>query len=61
MLTKRDKEELLAIFVTKEEFVTRMDAVMYELKAIREEMAIIVYRTQEHSDTLEKIQNIVRK
>lgn len=61
MLTKKDihflktefVEHLKQVFVTKEEFITRFDAVMYELQAIREEMAAITYRSREHSDQLD--------
>jgi hypothetical protein len=65
MLTKKDihflrtefKQELLAdcqhIFATKEEMITRFDAVMHELQGIREDMAALIYRNREHSDSLE--------
>jgi hypothetical protein len=46
-------EEFKQVFVTKDEFITRFDAVMYELKAIREDIAAVLYRNTIHSDTLE--------
>lgn len=64
MLTKTDINQLKTIFVTKgefkeeikllrEEFITRFDAVMFELKAMREEMSAMLYRQREHSNQLE--------
>ena len=57
MLTKADLTKLKEIFVTRDEFkeelYTRLDAVMGELKAIREEIAASLYRQREHSDQLE--------
>lgn len=37
----------------KEELYSRFDAIMGELKAIREEIAASLYRQREHSDQLE--------
>lgn len=53
MLTQQDIIKLKNIFVTKDEFLTRFDALMFELKAIREELAIVVYRQVDHTDQLE--------
>lgn len=38
---------------TKDEFYTKMDEVMGELKAIREEMAIVTGRVAIHTDQLD--------
>lgn len=64
MLTKKDVAHLQTIFATKnelvevkEEMITRFDAVMFELKAIREDMAAMLYRQREHSDQLEEYEN----
>jgi hypothetical protein len=64
MLTKTDLSNLQKIFVTREEFnfglqnlrndvITRLDALMHELQAMREEMTVFAYRQSEHSDQLE--------
>jgi hypothetical protein len=52
-VTKDDLREQLNKFITKDDFFTKMDALLYEVKAMREEMAVIVYRQSEHSDQLE--------
>lgn len=41
----------------KNEFITRFDAVMGELKAIREELTLGNYRRSENSDLLENHEN----
>lgn len=61
MLTKTDMLKLEAKFVTKDEFITRFDAVMFELKAIREELTIIAYRQGDHSDRLERIESLLER
>lgn len=60
MLTQKDITRLETLFATKEELqdvrndmITRFDAVMFELKAIREDLAASTYRQIIHSDTLE--------
>ncbi len=60
MLTTRDINLLRDIFVIKDEFkkftakvLERLDAVMGELKAIREEQMLVSGRVSEHSDFLE--------
>ncbi len=60
MLTMRDINLLRDIFVIKDEFkkftdkvLERLDAVMGELKAIREEQTLASGRVSEHSDSLE--------
>ena len=45
--------QLEKIFVTKDEFLAAFDALMYELKAIREELTIGFYRQSEHSRDVE--------
>ncbi|MEK7112839.1 MAG: hypothetical protein AAB875_06020 [Patescibacteria group bacterium] len=50
-------DEKLKNFPTKEEFFEKMDEVMVELKAIREDHAVLVHQVSGHEDritTLEK-------
>lgn len=76
MLTKNDLSKLTDIFVTRTEFceeiaslkselrndfMTRFDEVMGELKAIREELAVSLYRQREHTDQLEELDRRVTK
>jgi chromosome segregation ATPase len=44
---------------TKDELYTKMDEVMRELKAIREEVAIQTHQVADHDDRLEKIESHV--
>lgn len=64
MLTQKDIEEIEQIvedvvkeemkhLPTKDEFYTKMDELMVELKAIREENTLVTGRLSEHSDDLE--------
>ena len=60
MLTKKDINWLSDTFVTKGEFLelkneffNRIDAVLFELKAMREDMAVAHGRQSMHSDVLE--------
>lgn len=62
MLTQKDLEEVKKIvkeevkyLPSKEDFATRMDEMMGELKAIREEQTLISGQLSEHSDRFEKI------
>ena len=43
---------------TKEEFYQKMDEVMGELKAIREEQTLLAHRLPDHEDRLEKLEKI---
>ena len=42
---------------TKDEFYGKMDEVMGELKAMREEVAISSHQVADHSDRLEKLES----
>lgn len=64
MLTQRDVEEVESIvrrvvkeeirFIpTKDDFFNRMDQLMGEVQAMREDFAIIGSRTSEHTDEIE--------
>lgn len=53
LVTKDDVSHL----PTKDEFYARMDEVMGELKAMREEVAISCHQIADHSDRLEKIES----
>lgn len=67
MLTDQDIVKLKRIFVTKEEFkkelhdirsdfLARFDALMFELKAIREEITVFAYRQRDHEDRIELLE-----
>jgi predicted nuclease with TOPRIM domain len=47
-------EEKLKFLPTKEDFYTKMDEIMGELKAIREEQTLISGKVSEHTDQLEE-------
>jgi dsDNA-specific endonuclease/ATPase MutS2 len=53
LVTKDD----LGYLPTKDEFYTKMDEVMGELKATREEVAIRSHQVADHEDRIEKIEN----
>ena len=76
MLTQKDFDEIgkrvreivkeqIKHLPNKEEFYTRMDEVMGEIKEIREEQTLIAGRVSQHSDDLEeheaKIKRIVKQ
>jgi hypothetical protein len=42
---------------TKDEFYGKMDEVMGELKAVREDLAVTGHQIADHGDRLEKIEN----
>lgn len=54
LVTKKD----LAYLPTKDEFYSRMDEVMGELKAIREEQAGLSQHDRDQFDAIEKLQKI---
>lgn len=51
-------KEYVGNLPTKEEFNSRMDEVMGELKTVREEQAMLFQHSRDHSDQIEKLQNI---
>lgn len=64
MLTQKDLDEIehlikttvkeeIKFFPTKDEFFEKMDEVVGELQAIREEQASVTGKISEHTDTLE--------
>lgn len=53
LVTKEDISHL----PTKDEFYTKMDEVVGELKAIREEQPLQSHKLSEHSDRIEKIES----
>lgn len=53
MLTNRDISKLEEKFVTKEEFLRGFDALMHELKSLREEITVMFYRQSENSSKIE--------
>lgn len=50
-------DEKLSYLPTKDEFYTKMDGVLTELKAIREEQPLQSNRLSEHEDRIEKIES----
>jgi hypothetical protein len=54
LVTKDD----LNYLPTRDEFNTRMDEVMGELKAIREEQSMLSQHSKDHSDVIEALQKI---
>jgi len=50
-------DEKLSYLPTKDEFYTKMDGVMTELKAIREEQPLQSNRLSEPEDRIEKIES----
>ncbi|MFZ5856620.1 MAG: hypothetical protein ACOYZ6_07305 [Chloroflexota bacterium] len=52
-------DEKLGYLPTKEEFYEKMDEVMGELKAIREEQAVQTHKLSNHEDRIEKLENHV--
>lgn len=53
-----DLREKIRLLPTRDEFLTKMDEVMGELQASREEQTILSYRVSKHSDDIEELQNI---
>jgi len=51
--------EKLSHLPTKDEFYGKMDDVIGELKAMREEVSILSHQVADHGDRLEKIENHV--
>ena len=50
-------KEHLSHLPTKDEFYTKMDEVVGELKTIREEQTVISHRVSNHEDRIEKIES----
>ena len=55
--TKLVTKEDLSLLPTKDEFFTKMDEVMGELKTIREEQALQSQHLSDHDDRIEKIES----
>ncbi len=51
-------EEKIRLLPTRDQFLTKMDEVMGELKAIREENEVNLYRVSKHSDDIQDLQDI---
>ena len=61
-----EREELvtkdyLGNLPTKDEFYGKMDEVMGELKAIREEITVLGHQVSEHDDRIDKIESDLDK
>jgi predicted nuclease with TOPRIM domain len=59
-VTKEDlsnhSQKLTNTFATKDDMFTRLDEIVGELRALREEITILVYRQADHSDRIEKLE-----
>lgn len=53
---KKIKEELNKEFPTREELFSKLDGIMAELQAMREEQTIFAYRQGDHSDRIERLE-----
>ena len=53
LVTKEDISHL----PTKDEFYGKMDEVVSELKAVREEQSVLSHQVSDHADRLEKVEN----
>ena len=53
-----DLEDRIKLLPTRNEFLTKMDEVMGELKAMREENLTNTYRVSKHSDEIQDLQDI---
>lgn len=51
-------DEKLSHLPTKDEFYTKMDEVMGELQAMREELTIVNHRTSGHDDRITSLEEI---
>ena len=69
MLTQKDFDEIeklldkkldekIKFLPTKDEFFSKMDEVMGELKTIREQQEIITGKTSDHDDRIEKLEDL---
>jgi hypothetical protein len=54
-------DEKLSHIPSKDEFYGTMDKVMGELKAVREEVAVLGHRVADHEDRIEKIESELNK
>jgi hypothetical protein len=50
-------QERLSYLPTKDDFYGMMDKVMGELKAVREEVAVLGHQVSEHTDRLDRIES----
>ncbi len=53
-IVREEIQESIKHLPTRDQFYTKMDEVMGELKAIREEQTLITGRVTQHSDDLEE-------
>lgn len=50
--------EKLANFPSKDEFFTKMDEVMGELQAMREENMVLSHHSSQHTDDIDKLKSL---
>jgi hypothetical protein len=59
--TKKDLRDILefstATFATKDDVLGKFDAIMTELKAMREEVTVLAYRQADHSDRIDRLEH----
>ena len=53
LVTKEDISQL----PTKDDFYEKMDEVVSELKAVREEVSVLSHQVSDHDDRIEKVEN----
>ena len=51
-------DEKIGKLPTKDEFYTRMDEIMGELKTVREEQSFLSQHSTDHTDDIQKLKNI---
>lgn len=56
MITQKDIKKLEENFANKEELFTKLDVILGELQAMREEQTIFAYRQGDHSDRIERLE-----
>ncbi len=59
MITQSDIKKLKEVFATRDEIVTKFDAVMGKIQDFREESQAASYRQSVHSDQIERLEQKV--
>jgi phosphopantetheine adenylyltransferase len=58
-ILEKKLEEKLRYFPSKEEFFKRIDEVMKELKAIREEKSVLTHQVIDHEDRITNLEEVI--
>lgn len=68
MLTKKDKsefvEEINKVFATKHDLIQFKDDILFEIKAMREELAVVIgyrQRIEDHEERIEVLEQQSKK